>query len=171
MRYRVRSATPRTALLLAQMNSEIDVCAALPALAVPTLVMHRSGDRHLPVEASRYLARQIRGAKLVEFPGGDHFPWTMDMDPILSEVEAFVTGTRPPEAPERVLATVMFADIVESTQRAAAIGDRAWKKELEAFYALTRQELERHRGREIITAGDGYLFRASPAGAAGAAIS
>jgi pimeloyl-ACP methyl ester carboxylesterase/class 3 adenylate cyclase len=156
-RYRVRSATPKTAVTLTQMNADIDVCAVLPAVTVPALIMHRSGDHHLPVEASRYMARHILGAKLVEFPGDDHLPWTMDMDPVLAEIETFVTGTRPVDESDRVLATVMFVDIVDSTRRAAAIGDRAWTNELQQFYALIRRQVERHRGREVDTAGDGYF--------------
>jgi class 3 adenylate cyclase len=103
------------------------------------------------------MAQNIRGAKLVEFPGDDHLPWTMDMEPVLAEIEAFVTGSRPVEEADRVLATVMFADIVDSTQRAAKIGDRAWTSELQQFYGMARRQLERYRGREIDTAGDGYF--------------
>jgi class 3 adenylate cyclase len=119
--------------------------------------MHRIGDRALPVEGSRYMARQIAAARLVEFAGEDHLPWTTDPESVLAEIEAFVTGARPVEEADRVLATVMFADIVESTQRAASIGDRAWTKELQEFYGLARRQLERFRGREIDTAGDGYF--------------
>jgi pimeloyl-ACP methyl ester carboxylesterase len=156
-RYLVRSATPKTVMALTRMNMQVDMRDVLPAIRVPTLIMHRTGDRALPVEGARYMARQIRGAKLVEFPGEDHLPWTMDPEPVLNEIEAFVTGTRPVEEADRVLATVMFADIVDSTQRAAAIGDRAWTKELQEFYGLARRQLERFRGREIDTAGDGYF--------------
>jgi pimeloyl-ACP methyl ester carboxylesterase len=156
-RYQVRSVTPKAALALTEMNSHIDVRAALPAISASTLIMHRTGDRAIPVEGSRYMARAIRGARLVEFPGEDHVPWTMDMDPVLAEIEAFVTGSRPVEDADRVLATVMFADIVDSTQRAAAIGDRAWTGELHQFYGLARRQLERFRGREVDTAGDGYF--------------
>jgi pimeloyl-ACP methyl ester carboxylesterase len=156
-RYLVRSVTPKAALVLTDMNSHIDVRAALPAISVPSLLMHRTGDRSLPVEGSRYMAKYIRGARFVEFPGDDHLPWTMDPEPVLNEIEAFVTGSRPVEEPDRVLATVMFADIVDSTQRAAALGDRVWRNQLEGFYSLVRHELERFRGREIDTAGDGYF--------------
>ena len=156
-RYLTKSATPRAALTLTQMNSQIDVRAALPAISVPALIMHRRDDKAVPVEGSRHMAERIRGAKYVEFDGEDHAPWTSDMEPVLAEIEAFVTGTRPVEEADRVLATVMFADIVDSTQRAAAIGDRAWTRELQQFYGLARRQLERYRGREIDTAGDGYF--------------
>lgn len=157
IRYLVRSATPRAANALTRMNMELDVRSALAAIAAPTLLMHRTGDRTLPVECSRYLAQHIRGARLIEFPGDDHIPWTSDVEPVLAEIEAFVTGSRPVEEADRVLATVLFADIVDSTQRAARIGDRAWTGELQEFYGLARRELERFRGREIDTAGDGYF--------------
>jgi pimeloyl-ACP methyl ester carboxylesterase len=156
-RYLVRSATPKTASVLTDMNSHIDIRAALPAISVPALIMHRTGDRSRPVEGSRYMALHIRGAKFVEFGGDDHLPWTMDPEPVLAEIEAFVTGTRPVEEADRVLATVMFADIVDSTQRAAELGDRAWRNQLQDFYGLVREQLRRYRGREIDTAGDGYF--------------
>jgi pimeloyl-ACP methyl ester carboxylesterase len=156
-RYLVRSATPKTVVALTRMNSQIDVRAALPAISAPTLIMHRTRDRALPIEGSRYMAQQIRGARLVELPGEDHLPWTSDAEPVLATIEEFLTGTTHVVEPDRVLATVMFADIAGSTERAAAIGDRAWRGELEKFYGLVRGELGRHRGREIDTAGDGYF--------------
>lgn len=156
-RYLVRSATPRAANALTRMNVQCDVRSALGAISAPALLMHRTGDRTIPVESGRYLAQHIRGAKLVELPGDDHVPWTMDMDAVLTEIEGFLTGTRPVEEADRVLATVMFADIVDSTQRAAAIGDRAWTQELQQFYGIARQQIGRYRGREIDTAGDGYF--------------
>src|SRR5438067_2557210 len=156
-RYLIRSATPKTVLALGAMNSQIDVRAALPVISAPSLIMHRTGDRALPIGGSRYMAQHIRGARFVEFPGDDHLPWTSDPEPVLNEIEEFLTGTKHVEEPDRVLATVMFADIVDSTQRAAAIGDRAWTGELQQFYGLARQQLERYRGREIDTAGDGYF--------------
>jgi pimeloyl-ACP methyl ester carboxylesterase len=156
-RYLVRSASPKAVLALTRMNMALDMRHVLPAIRVPTLILHRVGDKALPLEGARYMAKRIPGARLVEFPGIDHIPWTEDPEPILAEIEAFVTGSRPVEEPDRVLATVMFADIVDSTQRAAAIGDRAWTRELQEFYGLARRELERFRGREIDTAGDGYF--------------
>ena len=157
MRYCVRSVTPKTVVALTRMNSQIDVRAALPVIRAPTLIMHRAGDRAFPVAGSRYMAERVPGARFVEFPGDDHLPWTSDVEPVLAEIETFVTGTRPVEEADRVLATVMFADIVDSTSRAARIGDRAWTSELQQFYGLARRQLERYRGREIDTAGDGYF--------------
>jgi len=156
-RYLVRSATPKTVLALVRMNSQIDVRAALPAISAPSLIMHCTGDRSLRVGGSRYMAEHIRGAKLVEFPGDDHLPWTSDSEPVLNAIEEFLTGSRHVEEPDRVLATVMFADIAGSTERAAALGDRAWRGKLQDFYALVRHQLEQFRGREIDTAGDGYF--------------
>jgi class 3 adenylate cyclase len=153
----VRSTSPKAVVALTRMNMAIDMRHVLPAIRVPTLIMHRTGDLALPVEGARYMAERIPGAKLIEFPGADHLPWTQDPEAVLAEIEAFVTGTRPVEEADRVLATVMFADIVDSTQRAAAIGDRAWTQELQHFYGLARRQLERFRGREIDTAGDGYF--------------
>jgi class 3 adenylate cyclase len=103
------------------------------------------------------MAERVPGARFVEFAGEDHLPWTQDVEPVLAEIEAFLTGSRPVEEADRVLATVMFADIVDSTQRAASIGDRAWTNELQQFYGIARRQLERYRGREIDTAGDGYF--------------
>lgn len=156
-RYQVKAATPKAALVLTEMNSRIDVRPALPAISVPALIMHRAGDRAVPAAGSREVAQRIPGARYAEFPGDDHLPWTSDAEPVLAEIEAFVTGARPVEEPDRVLATIMFADIVDSTQRAATIGDRAWTGELQQFYSLARRQLERFRGREIDTAGDGYF--------------
>jgi len=124
---------------------------------VPTLVLHRTGDKCLVVEEGRYVASLVPGARFVEFPGDDHLPWTSGAEPVLAEIEEFLTGTKHVAEADRVLATVMFADIVSSTERAAKLGDRAWRSRLEQFYGLVRGQLERHRGREIDTAGDGYF--------------
>jgi pimeloyl-ACP methyl ester carboxylesterase len=156
-RYLVRSATPKAVLALGAMNSQIDVRPALPVISAPTLIMHRTGDRALRVEGSRYMAQHMRNARLIEYPGDDHLPWTSDVEPVLNDIEEFLTGTKHVEEPDRVLATVMFADIVASTERAAAVGDRAWRSQLQDFYGVVRGQLERHRGREIDTAGDGYF--------------
>jgi len=151
------SASPGAAYALTRMNGEIDARHALPAVTAPTLVVHRTGDRSLPIEGARYMAERIADAKLVELPGDDHLPFVGDQDEILDEVEEFLTGIRPPREPDRVLATVLFTDIVDSTARAAAAGDRRWRELLEAHNAATRRELERWRGREVDTAGDGFL--------------
>jgi len=157
-RYLSRSVTPRAAIALARMNAQIDIRPILPAIRVPALIMHRTGDRATHAGGSRLMAQLISGARYVEYSGDDHLPWTQDdMDRIVDDIQEFVTGSRPIEEADRVLATVMFADIVDSTQRAAKIGDRAWTGELQDFYGLARRELERFRGREIDTAGDGYF--------------
>jgi pimeloyl-ACP methyl ester carboxylesterase len=151
------AASPGAALAVMRMNRDIDVREILPSVRVPTLVLHRSGERVIDVENARYMASRIPGAKLVELPGIDHMPWIGDNEPLLQEVEEFLTGERHAAEPERVLATVQFTDIVQSTERAAALGDRQWRETLEKFQAMVREELRQHRGREIDTAGDGFL--------------
>src|SRR4029079_10709339 len=122
-RYLVRSATPKAVLAFVEMNSQIDVRPVLSVIRAPTLVMHRTGDRTMRIDGSRYMARSIRDARFVEFAGDDHLPWTSDVEPVLSEIEEFLTGSRHGQEGDRVLATVMFADFVGSTDRAAAVGD------------------------------------------------
>jgi len=151
------AASPGAALAVMKMNREIDVRHVLPAVSVPTLVVHRTHERVTEVGHARYLARHIPGAKLVELPGEDHAPWLGDTDAILDEVEEFLTGERAVRESQRILATVMFIDIVGSTARAAALGDRAWRELLEAFQLRVREVLKRFRGSEIDTAGDGFL--------------
>jgi class 3 adenylate cyclase len=155
--YLRRSASPGAALALAHMNTQIDIRAVLPVIGVPTLVIHRTGDMDIDVDGARWLAGQIPGARFVELPGSDHLPFVGDQDAILDEVEEFLTGSRGAAERDRVLATVMFTDIVASTERAHEVGDRAWRELLERHHALVRRELERFRGREIDTAGDGFL--------------
>jgi class 3 adenylate cyclase len=150
-------ASPRAVLLLAEMTMSVDVRPLLPLIAVPTLVMHRIGDRVNSVEHGRYLAERIPGARWVELPGEDFLLWAGDTDAIADEVEEFLTGRRGEAAPTRVVATVMFTDVVGSTERARALGDRAWADLLEVHNARTRAELHRFGGREIDTAGDGFL--------------
>ena len=151
------AASPGAVLAVMNMNREIDVRHVLPSVHVPTLVLHRVDERVIDIGHARYLAQGIKGAKLVELPGIDHMPWIGDSEAILQEIEEFVTGERHVPEPERVLATVMFADIVESTERAAAVGDRRWRELLENYQSLVRQQLGQFRGREIDTAGDGFL--------------
>jgi pimeloyl-ACP methyl ester carboxylesterase len=150
-------ASPGAALALARMNTEIDVRQVLPAITVPTLVLHRSGDLDADVEEGRYLAERIPGAKLVELPGRDHLPFVGDVDAVVDEIEEFLTGARGAVEPDRVLTTVMFIDVVGSTERAAELGDRRWSEILESYRAVVRAELARFRGREVETAGDGLL--------------
>jgi class 3 adenylate cyclase len=139
------------------MNWEIDVRPVLATIRVPTLVLHRADDRAIRVEHGRYVAAQIPSAKYVELAGPDHLPWAGDVDPVLDEIEEFLTGARHGTEPDRVLATVLFTDIVRATEKAAVLGDRRWRDILEAHHALVRRQLVHFRGREIDTAGDGFL--------------
>jgi class 3 adenylate cyclase len=150
-------ASPGAAMDLMRMNSEIDVRHVLPAIRVSTLVLHRSGDVFVDVGGGRYVAAHIPEAKYVELPGVDHPPFVGDAEAVLQEVEEFLTGVRPAPEPDRVLATVLFTDIVRSTERAAELGDRRWRDLLGAHHTAVRRELERFRGREVDTAGDGFL--------------
>jgi len=151
------AASPGAAVALLKMNTEIDIRHVLPAIHVPTLVMHRTGDRSANVEEARWMAAQIPEARFVELAGEDHMPWVGDQDAILDEIQEFVTGDRPEREPDRVLATVLLTDIVGSTRQAAQLGDRAWSELLAQHHAIVRKELDRCRGREIDTAGDGFL--------------
>jgi class 3 adenylate cyclase len=156
-RYYRRAASPGAALALMKMNTYVDVRPVLPAISAPTVVMHRTDDRDVHVEEGRYIASQIPGARFVEFHGADHSWWTEDRDAILDEVEELVTGIRPAPQPNRVLATVLFTDIVKSTERARELGDQGWARLLGRHHAAVRRELERFRGKELDTAGDGFL--------------
>ena len=151
------SGTPASAREWFRVTMDIDVRDVLPAIRVPTLVIHRSGDRVIPVESGRYLAEHIPDAKYVEVPGHDHFPFVGDMDAIVDEIEEFLTGSRRAREPDRVLATVLFTDIVGSTERATELGDRRWRELLDEHHRLVRAELERARGKEIRISGDGFL--------------
>ncbi len=136
---------------------DIDVRAILPSVEVPTLVLHRRGDKAVNRRAAEWMAGQIPGAKYVELPGNDHLMYVGDTDAIIDEVEEFLTGSRRTVEIDRVLATVMFTDIVDSTQRASSMGDRAWRDLLDAQNDALRHELDRFRGREVKTLGDGML--------------
>ncbi len=140
-----------------EMFLDIDVRAILPTIRVPTLVLHRHGDRVVNRRAGQELASQIPGARYVELPGIDHLPWAGDAEPVLGELEGFLTGMRSTPEPDRVLATVMFTDIVGSTERTSALGDARWREMLAAHQQAVRRELERFRGREVKTLGDGFL--------------
>lgn len=150
-------ASPGAGIALYKMNIEIDIRGVLPSIRVPTLLLHRDGDRLINVENSRYMARQIPDAKYVELKGVDHLPWFGDSGAVLDQIEEFLTGVRPIVANERILSTVLFVDIVGSTERASSIGDSRWRDLLNTFHQHTRQELERFRGRLIDTAGDGVF--------------
>jgi class 3 adenylate cyclase len=150
-------ASPGAALALYRMNIEIDIRHVLPSIRVPTLVVQREGDRLIDLGNSRYLAAHIPAAKLVVLDGIDHAPWVGDANALIGEVEEFLTGARHETEADRVLATVMFTDIVGSTQLAASLGDRHWGDLLESYLACARTEITRFRGREIDTAGDGFF--------------
>jgi pimeloyl-ACP methyl ester carboxylesterase len=151
------AVSPAGIQTLIRMLYETDARHILPAIHVPTLVLHRVGDLVTRVEGGRYIAEHIPGAKYVELPGDDHWPWVGDVDALVDEVEEFLTGVRHGREVDRVLATVMVTDIVGSTERAAREGDRRWRELLERHHAAVRKELARFRGREIDTAGDGFL--------------
>lgn len=150
------AASPGAARDLILMNSQIDVRHVLPAISSPTLVLHRTGDGDSRVEEGRYLAEHIEGARFVELPGADHLPM-VEPDQILDEIEGFLTGVRRGPDPDRVLATVLFTDLVRSTEMAVEVGDRRWAELIETHHAVVRRELERFRGRELDVAGDGFF--------------
>jgi pimeloyl-ACP methyl ester carboxylesterase len=156
-RYERAAASPGAIRALLMMNLEIDVMHVLPTIHVPTLVVHRSGDMVSPVEQVREAVKLIPDAKYVEMPGDDHAEFAGNIDAVYDEIEEFLTGSRPVHEPDRVLATVLFTDIVGSTERAAELGDSRWTGLLEEYYGAARQELERFRGQEIKTTGDGFL--------------
>ncbi len=149
-------ASPGAQIALTLMNLEIDIRPVLPMLRVPTLVLVRTGD-HSKIASSRYLAENIPGAKYLELPGSDHPTFVGDQDTLLDEVEEFLTGARHYVEPDRVLATVLFTDIASSTQGAVELGDRRWRDLLANHHALVRKQLERFRGKEMDTAGDGFF--------------
>jgi class 3 adenylate cyclase len=152
------STSPGSASALVRIALEIDIRNVLPSIRVPTLVMHRVEDQFASVEHGRYLAEHIAGAKLVELAGRDHPHFVGDTEMFMDELEEFLTGNRQAREPDRMLATILFTDIVGSTQTAAAMGDQRWRDLLESHNALVRREIERFHGREIDTAGDGFLI-------------
>ena len=152
------SASPGSILALMRANYEIDVRHLLPSVQVPTLIMHRVGDALVPVAAGRYVAEHIPGARYLEVPGIDHTVVDNEtQDVIADEIEEFLTGVRPAPEPDRVLATVLFTDIVGSTARAAEMGDRLWHALLENHNKIAHREITRFRGRGIKSTGDGVL--------------
>jgi class 3 adenylate cyclase len=154
-----RSASPGAAVALMRMNTQIDVRDVLPTIQAPALVLHRTDDLDVNVEEGRWIADRIPGAKFVELPGDAHTLWAGDTDSIVDEIEVFLTGARRGPEPDRVLATVLFTDIVGSTEQATRLGDRRWRELLESHHAVVRRELERFNGDEVDTAGDGFLAR------------
>ena len=156
-RYLRQSASPKAAAALLRMNTQIDVRNVLPTIGVPTLLLYRTHDADVHVDEGRYVAERIPGSTFVELPGADHLMWTGDADALLDEVEGFLTGVRRGPDPDRVLATVLFTDVVGSTETATRVGDRAWRSLLERHHQVVRLALARWRGQEIDTAGDGFL--------------
>jgi class 3 adenylate cyclase len=156
-RYERQCASPAAFIALHRMNREIDVRHVAPAIRVPALVLHRTGDPTTQVDRGRSLAEQIPGAKFVELAGVDHLPWVGDSDRVADEIEEFLTGSRQEVEPDRVLATVLFTDIVDSTKRAAELGDRQWRTLLDRHDQVVREQFARFRGREVKNLGDGFL--------------
>jgi class 3 adenylate cyclase len=153
-RYQRLAASPGAAMTLLRRAFDTDARAVLPTIRVPTLILHRAGDPFTGAEHGRYLAHHIAGARYVELAGVDHLFFAEDTDRLLAEIQEFLTGAREVVEPERVLATVLFADVVGSTAHAARLGDRRWHDLLDGFYRAVRAELSRFRGRELDTAGD-----------------
>jgi pimeloyl-ACP methyl ester carboxylesterase len=156
-RFERLAASPSAVIKLRRMNAEIDVRPILPSIRVPTLVIHRTGDVRVRIEAARDLATTIAGAQLLEVPGDDHFVWLDDTGVVMSAIRAFVGATQAAVEPDRMLATVLFTDIVDSTRQATALGDAQWRSVIDAHNSLARNELRRFRGREVKMLGDGVL--------------
>jgi len=151
------SASPADIVALLRMILEIDLRQVLPTIRVPTLVLHRRDELVAPFEDGRYLAELIPGAKFVALDGSDHWPWTQGADELTNEIEEFLTGVRRAAEPDRILATVLFVDIVGSTEQAARLGDRRWRDLLESYYGQAERQIARFGGRKIGTAGDGIF--------------
>jgi class 3 adenylate cyclase len=152
-----RAASPSMARAVIRVVRESDVRDTLPRITAPTLVMHRDNPDFTPIANGRYLAEHISGSRFVELPGADALYWAGDTAPMLDEIEEFITGVRGGFGAERVLTTIMFTDIVGSTERAAILGDDRWRDLLDNHDTIVRHELERFGGREVNTAGDGFV--------------
>ena len=156
-RFERLSASPSAVIKLRQMNSEIDVTPILPSIQTPTLVIHRVGDVRTSIEHARDMAAAIPNSRMIELLGKDHFVWLEESGTVLTEIRNFVDTAQQSIEPERVLTTVLFTDVVDSTQRAAVLGDMEWRSILDAHFSLARSQLRRFRGREVKTLGDGIL--------------
>jgi class 3 adenylate cyclase len=156
-RYERASTGPAMARRMIDLFVQTDLRGVLPSVRVPTLVLHSTDNRLVPVELGREVAALIPGARFVEIPGGDLYGWADPDNPGQDEIEEFLTGHRRQREPERVLATVLFTDIIASTELAARLGDQAWRELLDRHNQVVRGELERWRGKEVKTLGDGFL--------------
>jgi class 3 adenylate cyclase len=152
-----RAASPSMARAVGRIVADADVRDALARIAVATLILHRADANFIPVGHGRYLAEHIAGSRYVELPGTDSLYWVGDTAPMLDQIEEFITGVRGGSDAERVLATIVFTDIVGSTSRAAALGDERWRDVLDNHDTIVRHELQRFGGREVNTAGDGFV--------------
>jgi len=158
-RFERLSASPGAIKAYTLCNAQIDVRPILPFIQTPTLVLQRSGDRQVPVELGRDLARQIPNARLVEYDGEDHIFCSGNVDQLLGDIEEFVTGSREDHwfDPDRILATVLFTDIVDSTRSAVSMGDQGWRRLLDNHDQIARQVVDRYRGNLVKSTGDGIL--------------
>ena len=152
-----RSASPGAAVALLKMNTLIDITNLLPVIHVPTLVLHRSGDCDAKIEEGQWIADRIPGAQFKELPGDDHFPWVGDQDAIIGEIQNFLTGRRLVSEPTRVLATIMFTDIVSSTDLAQEMRDQAWKSLLDRHDIMSKEIISQFGGKMVKSTGDGIL--------------
>ena len=151
------AASPGAVKAIMSMNREIDVREILPAVQTPTLIAHRVGDRNIDIKQARYISEYIPNARLLELPGDDHMLWFGDNDALLGEIEEFLTGVRRDLDSERVLLTVLFTDIVKSTEQANKMGDKKWRNLLARHNEVIREQLKRFRGNEVTTTGDGFF--------------
>ena len=151
------AASPAAALALLGVNTKIDIRPVLRTVRVPTLVIHRTDEMWVNVNYGRFTATSIPDAQLIELPGTDHYPWEQNADEVVGLIEEFLTGARTERETDRVLATVMFSDIVESSEQVSKLGDRAWRELLDAHDSMVRRQLDRFGGREVKTTGDGFL--------------
>jgi pimeloyl-ACP methyl ester carboxylesterase len=159
LRYAQAAASPSAMVLMEQMNAQIDIREILPTIRVPTLVMNRTNDPVAHVEAARDLAARIPRARFMEFPGATHSMYAIEPERILATIKEFVTGSPASVTTDRFLATLLFVDIVGSTERAAALGDAAWRDALGRYYAVVQREMTAFGGIEVDRAGDGFLAR------------
>lgn len=155
-RFERQSMSPAMSRAMIRLSTEMDIREVLPSVRVPTLVLHCGADV-FPLQGAHWLAEQIPDAEFVELPGDEHWPWITEPDASVDEVQQFLTGVRHEHEPDRVLTTILFTDIVGSTERAAALGDKRWRDLLQQHDRLVSRELDRHRGRQVKTIGDGVL--------------